>query len=360
MSAVRRRRAATVWLLVLALTAFTALTGCGAAAAAGARPTVARQSAGSVGVAAVKTIGPDAYERSGRTTDPPMVLPPKGTQEPYPLVVTLHSLFHDGTEPSTWGLAQLAGQDGFATVSPSGLDGSWNAGTCCDSAVKKQTNDIAWLHALIQHLETNYPIDPSRVIIVGLSNGGMMAYRYACTYPDEVAGIAVVAGSLQVPDCKPAVPVSVISVHGGADTHVPNAGTRWQPLLATAITSTTASLAPFRVADQCATVTASATIATGADGAPRISDTVSTRSAAVTPAQLAAGTAILQPVDPVASPPDALRTETTCASGARVVEYFLPQLAHGWPATTGTAAFDTAKVIWELLGQARSHPAPAR
>jgi poly(3-hydroxybutyrate) depolymerase len=359
-SAVRRRRAATVWLLALVLATLTALTGCGATAAgvrpavaAGVTPTAAGQGA-SVGVAATRTVGPDAYERSGRTGDLRLVLPPTGTREPYPLVIALHSLFHDSTETSAWGLAQLARTDGFALASPKGIDGSWDAGSCCDQAAKSKTDDVGWLRAVIQHLETNYPIDPARVVLVGLSNGGMMAYRYACEHPEDLAGIAVVAGSLQQSGCQPGAPVTVVSVHGGADAHVPDAGIAWQPALATAITSTTDSLAPFRSADRCAPATAGATLPTGADGAPRISDTVGARDAAVTPAELASGEVALQAVDPVKSPPDALHTETTCSTGARVVEYYLPLLGHGWPATTGTADFDTAEVIWQLLGAARA------
>jgi poly(3-hydroxybutyrate) depolymerase len=365
-SAVPRRRAATVWLLTLALAGVTALTGCGGAAtsgaapaaAAGATPSAGGGAASSIGVAATSSPGPDAYESSGRTGDVHLVLPPAGTREPYPLVIALHSLYHSGDEATTWGLAQLAAKDGFAMVSPSGLDGSWNAGSCCGPSGDRHLDDVGWLHALIEHLESDYPIDPDRVVIVGLSNGGMLAYRYACERPEDIAGIAVVAGSLQTLGCHPSVPLTVVSVHGGRDRTVPDAGTFWQPALQTAITSTNDSLAPFRAVDRCAPVTAASTAPTGADGAPRISDTASTGSAATTPAQLRArGPALtLAPVDPVASPPDALRTETTCAAdGTRVVQYFLPQADHGWPPTTGSAAFDTAEVVWSLLSSARAH-----
>ncbi|MBL7495375.1 prolyl oligopeptidase family serine peptidase [Frankia sp. CNm7] len=381
-SAVRRRRAVTVWLLSLALVTPAVSAGCGAildedpsSAGAGGGPSPA------AAAVATQTSGPDAYERSGRAGDFRLVLPGPETAGPYPLVIALHSLYHDGSETTGWGLEQLARTAGFAMVSPDGVGKSWNAGTCCDTAVKTGVDDVAWLHALIQHLKTNYPIDPARVIIIGLSNGGMMAYRYACEHPEDLAGIAVVAGSLQQLDCRPDAPVSVVSVHGGKDGHVPAAGADWQPTLGTPVTSTARSLLPFREVARCPTTTGLGDVmGTGADGAPRLSDTLSAGGAAVTPVQIRAALAslglpapagvpapatpsagvtapALVPVDPATSPAYAIRTETTCATGARVVDYYLPDADHGWPGALGPSAFATASVIWQLLGSARAHPA---
>ncbi|WP_045876980.1 PHB depolymerase family esterase [Pseudofrankia sp. DC12] len=378
-SAVRRRRAVTVWPLSL-LFAALAFAGCGfpagdppaAGGAAGATPAAVAAAA-----TPTHTTGPDAYERSGRTAQLRLVLPGPDTAGPYPLVIALHSLFHSATETDGWGLSQLAETAGFAMVSPDGIDGSWDAGNCCGAAASKKIDDVAYLHALIEHLEANYPIDPTRVLIVGLSNGGMLAYRYACEHPEDIAGIAVVAGSLEVPGCAPRTPVTVVSVHGGKDQHVPAAGTPWQPDLGAPITSTVDSLAPFRALDRCEPATSAGDVtATGPDGAPRLSDALSTGSPAVTPAQIRAtlagartsgdpasgGAAPITPV-PVStatSPTDAVRTESTCAASARVVDYFLPDVDHGWPASTGPAAFDTATVVWRILSGARANPVPSR
>jgi poly(3-hydroxybutyrate) depolymerase len=66
------------------------------------------------------------------------------------------------------------------------------------------------------------------------------------------------------------------------------------------------------------------------------------------------------PLDSATNPTDAVRTESTCAASARVVEYFLPNVDHGWPASTGPAAFDTATVVWRILSGARANPVPKR
>jgi poly(3-hydroxybutyrate) depolymerase len=383
-SAVRRRRAATVWLLSLLFAALAA-AGCGFPAgdpSAGGGAAGATPAAVAAAATPTHTTGPDAYERSGRTSQLHLVLPGPDTAGPYPLVVALHSLFHSATETEGWGLSQLAQTAGFAMVSPDGIEGSWDAGSCCGDAAGKDVDDVAYVHALIQHLEANYPIDPTRVLIVGLSNGGMMAYRYACEHPEDIAGIAVVAGSLEQPGCKPRTPLTVVSVHGGKDQHVPGGGTPWQSDLGAPITSTTDSLAPFRAEDRCEPATSPGDVtATGPDGAPRLSETLSTGSPAVTPAQIRATLAGARtsvppaaawgteagsepitpvPLDSATNPTDAVRTESTCAASARVVEYFLPNVDHGWPASTGPAAFDTATVVWRILSGARANPVPNR
>lgn len=439
MSAVRRRRAAAVWLLTLAVTMIAASTGCGRFLDGDPPTTMAGGTPAAAGAVATPSSGPDAYERSGRTGDLRLVLPGPDTAGPYPLIVALHSLYHDGTETRAWGFDQLATTAGFAVVHPDGIGDAWNAGSCCGSAANKNTDDVDWLRSMIAHLESNYPIDPQRVILVGLSNGGMLAYRYACEYPAEIAGIAVIAGSLQVLGCRPPAPVTVVSVHGGLDGHVPGAGTPWSTALNTAIRSTTESLAPFRAADHCPLPAGPGDVTlTGSEGAPRLSGTTSTGSAAVTPAEVRgalddlAPTVLVPPaagspadavpangspaepapadgapaktpvggaapgpggdapvaggvptpspggtstpappaandadgsahdtlglvqIDPAASPAVAVRGEATCDSAARVVEYSIPNLDHGWPALSGPTAFDTAGVIWQLLGAARA------
>lgn len=380
MSAVRRRRAVTVWLLSLSLVAPALATGCSrfldddppTVTGAGAH---APQAGAAASPAGTPSAGPDEFERSGRTGDLRLVLPPASTPRPYPLVIALHSLYHDGNQAKEWGLEDLARSAGFALVSPDGIGRSWNAGSCCGSAAENVVDDVGWLHSLMQHLVAKYPIDPDRIYLVGLSNGGMLAYRYACEHSAEIAGIAVVAGSLQVLGCRPQSPVSVVAVHGGKDGHVPGAGTVWQGALGTAIRSTADSLAPFRSADRCQPVGAIGdTMLTGADGAPRPSDTLRIGDATSTPGEIRAGITAaaaamagtdlttaaagagvtLSPVDPATDPATAIRTETTCSSSARVVEYYLPELDHGWPTASGPAAFATTSVIWRLLSGARA------
>ncbi|WP_250289603.1 alpha/beta hydrolase, partial [Frankia sp. CiP1_Cm_nod1] len=198
------------------------------------------------------TAGPDAYERSGRTTPLRLTLPAVTAARPFPLVIALHSLDNDSTEPqSLWGFEALTGSAGFAVAYPDALNTSWNAGTCCGRSAAEQVDDVGWLRALISHLEQHYPIDRQRVFLVGFSNGGMIAYRYACEHAGEIAGIAVVAASLQTAGCAPAKPVTVVAIHGQLDERVPYAGEAWSETLGTPLRSARESLSPFRASAGC-------------------------------------------------------------------------------------------------------------
>ncbi|SBW17601.1 putative hydrolase/esterase LpqP [Candidatus Protofrankia californiensis] len=331
------------------------------------------------------TTGPDAYERSGRTTQLRLTLPAATTPRPFPLVVALHSLRNTSTEPqSQWGFDALAVRAGFAVAYPDGLNASWDAGTCCGQSAAEHVDDVGWLRALISHLEQHYPIDRQRVILTGFSNGGMIAYRYACEHAAEIAGIAVVAASLQVADCAPAKPVTVVAIHGQLDERVPYTGDAWSEALGTPLQSVRRSLSPFRASAGCpepsppqdtvmtnsdgvAIGDTAGSLPVGLDGA-EVTDTTGpgvdqdtsrdapqtagpTSRTRRTPAGRATGT----PSASTSSDKDtAIKRETACSSGERIVEFLLPGVAHGWPPVTGPKRFDTAEVIWRLLAPMRS------
>jgi poly(3-hydroxybutyrate) depolymerase len=337
---------------------------CGGAAAEGAASDAAAKPASQ------PTTTPDAFELSGRGQPLRLTVPPAGTAKPYPLVVALHSLFHDSSEArNEWGLDELAADKGFAVAYPDGLGDSWNAGTCCESSAADNIDDVGWLRSLIAHIGANYPVDLRRVYLVGFSNGGMLAYRYACEHGDEIAGIGVVAASLQVADCEPPAPTTVVSVHGLADMHVPLGGTEWSQSLRTRIRSARETFAPFRAADRCLEPDQPGDAAfTNADGLPLIATipvagqvggaASRDHGSATRPEQGPAAPALVKP--PWVEPPVAIRYEADCARDATVVEYQLPQLSHGWPPRSGPGAFDTVGAIWRILAASRSAAATPR
>lgn len=128
-----------------------------------------------------------------------------------------------------------ADEFGFLVAYPDGSGRSgdrlltWNAGHCCGYALENNVDDVAYLELLIDSLMSHYAIDPQRVFITGISNGGMMAYRVGAELADKVAGIAPIAGSIggqpagggvEVFPPLPTQPVSVIVFHGMQDGHV--------------------------------------------------------------------------------------------------------------------------------------------
>jgi len=150
-----------------------------------------------------------------------------------PLVMVLHGGGNSAASVAqTTQFDRFAATDEFVVVYPEGAGGYWNAGFCCGA---REVDDVGFLAALIDRLAGEYKIDRSRVYVVGVSNGAIMAYRFACARADLVAAVASVAGAMIVDDCSPSRPVSILELHGTADNSVPYNGGRVQPRAARAI-----------------------------------------------------------------------------------------------------------------------------
>jgi polyhydroxybutyrate depolymerase len=169
-----------------------------------------------------------------------------------PLVVVLHGGFGHGTGAERlyhWDAAARKHQ--FVVVYPDGIGASWNAGTCCGAATRRNLDDVGFLSALVQRLEQEDGIDPRRVYVTGMSNGAMMTYRMACEAPFPIAAIGPVAGTLGVP-CDHARPTSVLHIHGSADRNVPFAGGVGIGFDRTERLAVPDALARWRELDRCA------------------------------------------------------------------------------------------------------------
>ena len=155
---------------------------------------------------------------------------------PAPLIFLLHGYGSDGQSvESKFQLLPLVDTHGFIYVHPEGtIDSSglrfWNATNACCDYFGSGVDDAAYLRGLISTIEGNWSIDPSRISIVGYSNGGFMAYRMACDFPDKIASIASLAGATWVEAalCAPPATVHVLQIHGTADNNVPYTGGSFQ------------------------------------------------------------------------------------------------------------------------------------
>lgn len=162
-------------------------------------------------------------------------LPPDYHENPseFPLVIGLHGAGGKSVQfEQDYRFTKKANDSGFIAVYPEGIQSggvlgvrTWNAGTCCHEAAEYDIDDVGFIATLIDELISNYRINPARVYIAGMSNGGMMAYRLACEISDKIAAIAVVSGSMVVSEtCSPARPVPVLHIHSQNDTKVPYMG----------------------------------------------------------------------------------------------------------------------------------------
>src|SRR5690606_24552304 len=148
---------------------------------------------------------------------------------PAPLVVRLHGFTSSSTEQEAYfQLGPESDQRGFLYALPEGTedpDGEqfWNATDACCDFHRSEVDDAGYLRSLIETVSASYPVDASRVYLVGHSNGGFMAHRFACEHADVVTAIVSLAGAAtnDPAECAPARPVSGLQVNGTTDTVIP-------------------------------------------------------------------------------------------------------------------------------------------
>jgi poly(3-hydroxybutyrate) depolymerase len=91
-------------------------------------------------------------------------------------------------------------------------------------------DDVGWLCSLVAQLTSQY--SAGNAYVTGMSSGGMMTQRVGMTCPQELSAIAPVSGQISMtqstdawtPPTKIAAPVSVLEIHGDADTDLEYCG----------------------------------------------------------------------------------------------------------------------------------------
>lgn len=157
-----------------------------------------------------------------------LYVPSGYTGKPTPLVILLHGysasgavedLYLDMRPVAEEKTVLYAHPDG--TFNPAG-DRFWNATNGCCNFYGSNVDDSSYLESLVKEIGTRYAVDPKRVYFFGHSNGAFMSYRMACDHADTVAAIASLAGAMweDPSKCTPSNAVSVLEIHGTADTEI--------------------------------------------------------------------------------------------------------------------------------------------
>lgn len=151
-----------------------------------------------------------------------------------PLVVALHG---GGGNPSQFETQSLyspkADANNFIVVYPrgTGVLPTWNASLgCCGYANNNNVDDVRFLTDLVSRLAGVYTIGADKVFATGHSNGAIMSYRLACDASGVFTAVGVNAGDSTTlhPDLSPCDlggnTVSIVNIHGDADTNEPYMG----------------------------------------------------------------------------------------------------------------------------------------
>lgn len=140
-----------------------------------------------------------------------------------PLVISLHGAGGWPTlqrDISQWN--DIADREGFIVVYPAGMRAPgprvW------------RPSDVPFIADLIDKLQRDYRIDPRRIYVNGLSNGGGMSFVLSCRLSDRIAAAGLVGAALILHSkwCRNEQPVPMIAFHGTADNAaLYNGGTSW-------------------------------------------------------------------------------------------------------------------------------------
>ena len=221
----RQGRALTA--LLVCLIGLPALAGCASSAEVGVAapedevPTAPREEPWSTGEI------PDGPLGGDRPAE--FVLPADyDPDQEWPLIVLLH-----GYGVAAWiqdiylNLTPQADTLGAVILLPDGKENSegmpyWNASDACCDFEDSGVDDVGYLLNLIAEARSVFHVDPSRILLVGHSNGGYMAHVMACATSDVITGILSLSAPMPLlaQDCDPEHPVSIVQAHGTEDKTV--------------------------------------------------------------------------------------------------------------------------------------------
>ena len=248
---------------------------------------------------------------------------------PVPLLLAFHGGGGNGAGMARLThLSRIANDYGFFVVYPDGYMRRWADGRGVTPSERAGVDDIGFVSALINELLNQYRIDPTRVYVTGMSNGGFFSFRLACELPSKIAAIASIAATMpqNLSDhCHPQRPMSVLLLHGTDDQIVPTSGGVVSGREGGRILSLDATVNFWIQADACSL----------------------TPNVAYLPDAVNDGTQI--------------KTETfqRCKDGSAVVLYVIEGGGHTWPggvqirprAIVGKTSYniDTGRVIWSFF-----------
>jgi polyhydroxybutyrate depolymerase len=195
-----------------------------ASASASKSPQAARANAGTGGLKTVQLMS------DGRLRTYLLYVPPgDSVKHPLPLVLVYHGV--DDTVTSTarlTGLLSIAEKRHDLIVAfLKGYEESWNDDAGDPPAEAAGVNDIAFTTTVLRRIESNYPVNMTRVVATGFSNGAILAELLGCRIAPDLTLIAPVEGQLATrfsSNCKPGRPISVYEIHATADEGIPYSG----------------------------------------------------------------------------------------------------------------------------------------
>jgi polyhydroxybutyrate depolymerase len=163
---------------------------------------------------------------SGGITRQYEIFKPASQRGPLPAVILLHGGGGTGAQLERFtDFDRIAASAGIVALYPQGVGHEWNDHR--GPGGQSSADDRQFLLDLVDQLAAKGIVDPARIYVVGISNGGLMALDMACNHADRLAGIGVVAASLPLGyRCEPSRALPIVFFHGTEDRFIPFEGGR--------------------------------------------------------------------------------------------------------------------------------------
>jgi len=137
-----------------------------------------------------------------------------------PIVIILRGSRAKGSRlRRAFGFEEMMRSYGTVLVYPQPQSGHW-----ADAPGPEANRDAAFIHDLIAKLIAQGIANPSKIFLVGMRTGGMLALRLACDQKIGFAGLAVLGASLPSDledSCKPSHPLPLLMIARTEDPMVP-------------------------------------------------------------------------------------------------------------------------------------------
>ncbi|HWC20961.1 MAG TPA: prolyl oligopeptidase family serine peptidase [Flexivirga sp.] len=145
----------------------------------------------------------------------------------WPLIVAYHGRGSTGTEIEGFsGLSSLPAVVAYPNGeigTGSGYRQAWQGAPYAPPGV----DDVKFTSDLLDQLQSDYCVDPSRTYATGKSNGAGFVNLLACRMADRFAAFAPTSGAFYpqaTEGCDSAKPVALLDIHGTGDSTIPYAG----------------------------------------------------------------------------------------------------------------------------------------
>ena len=172
-------------------------------------------------------------DSGGRHAFVESVAPLKGiTPPPAPALILLHD--HKQSPERLRDIARFAlAERGWLVLYPRGWEREWNTGRKTRGGVAaKGRDDVAYVEALVRMLAEEGRLDPTRIFVAGIGEGGLLAQRLLCESRLPIRGAAIVMATWPVGYyCPRREGVPTLFFHGVEDPAAPYHGGSVPPAL---------------------------------------------------------------------------------------------------------------------------------